>query len=220
MRRPRPVFLPLSPFLSHFSALFCSSQITISPLFNRFRTLSPKHAGRVVSPSAPPSSLAPSPHPPKPFKMIFFADLHHLTPIESYSYEKQGEGGTPPVFTDHGTRITGHAPRTIHCAPPTLHSLASPLFSHLLQTPRFISFAFTSFQKTGGGGYSTNKNHPPSRRRSSVFSLPTAHYSLSCADHGAQATPHGSRTTHCSLSTTHFLALFTAPRSRYPEYLP
>ena len=195
LRSSRVSLPPLSPVFSHASALFCSSKNPISRPFNQFPTLSPKHPGWVYAPvrsSAPLSTLIPAPHPPKPFRMIFFADPHHLTPIESYSCKKQGGGGTRPaktsshllcfqsfqkhggwstsaVFTVHGTRATI---RPL----PTLHSLASPLFSHLLQTPPSIPFLFTSFRKTRGGGAippSAQSAHPltPTSRTSLRFLL-------------------------------------------------
>ena len=56
-------------------------------------------------------------------RIIFFADPHHLTPIESYSYQKQGEGW--------GIRITHTVPLFSTGSKQSSHSNASNCFSFM-----------------------------------------------------------------------------------------
>ena len=107
--------------------------------------------GGVASASAPARSscahrspLVSALCPPKPFKMIFFADPHPLTPIESYSYKKQGGGGYSGDFC--GPRVT-HYP---HCTTHSSLACISFLFTSFAD-PSFYLLCFHIFSKNTGG---------------------------------------------------------------------
>ena len=56
--------------------------------------------------TVPPAFAA---HSPKPFRIIFFADPHPLTPLESHSYKKQGEGPLPSPKLVHPSLLPNRA---------------------------------------------------------------------------------------------------------------
>jgi hypothetical protein len=83
------------PTLSLFSysyALFCTAKNGISNRFMLFRTLCTKHPGWGLPSFFKSVSLSSDDFTSNSHRIIFFAHPHPLTPLESYSCKKQGEG--------------------------------------------------------------------------------------------------------------------------------
>jgi len=106
----------LNSLLSASSPLFKKEYSNNSFPINSFRTLL-QNTGVGLLQAKNPSVQIPrvsSFHDRIPFKIIFFAHAHHLTPIESHSCKKQGGGGwgqcqpRPSTSHLHGSRDTRH----------------------------------------------------------------------------------------------------------------
>jgi hypothetical protein len=82
----------------HFISSLCRCG-SLDPLLAPVRRLPSKPDSALLSPlgnlpTSQPFSFQTIPR-SIPFRIIFFADPHHLTPAESYSYKKQGRGWGP-----------------------------------------------------------------------------------------------------------------------------
>jgi hypothetical protein len=149
---PSPVFSSLCVLsASAFSSLsrFCIGKSS-APRFSQTRPLhlpsSGSFCGSFPNLQTFQHSNLPTFLPTIPFRIIFFAHRHHLSPIESYSYKKQGRGW--------GFRFATFKPKPFHLfpRPVNIQHMATPA------TPLLSCIYFTLPVTPRVGAHPSNRN--------------------------------------------------------------